>query len=233
MHGDRAPSDDAGFLGFAETLPRADIADIIREEDPVGPIVMHRFPASQWRHYEKLRRHPVGFVVVGDAICSFNPVYGQGMSTAALEAVALGDCVDRVGIVSDRLAATLYKAAAKILATPWSMGAGGDFVFEKTTGDRPPMVNALNWYAKQSVIASQHDPDVTLALMQVQNLIAPPSTLTKPSMILRVALSARRGPTGAQHPQRHASAGVPAPSAVATSPAGSLAQGTPASTGRG
>jgi 2-polyprenyl-6-methoxyphenol hydroxylase-like FAD-dependent oxidoreductase len=223
VHGDRAPSDDSGFLAFAETLPRGDIADIIRAEDPVGPIVTHRFPCSQWRHYEKLRRHPAGFLAIGDAICSFNPVYGQGMSTAALEAVALGDCVDRVGIKSDRLAPSFYKEAAKILATPWSMGAGGDFMFEKTTGDRPPMVNALNWYGKQAVIASQHDPSVTLALMRVQNLIAPSSSLTKPAMILKVALGARRGPTGAAAPTQDGLARASTPSSAVPSASGSPA----------
>ena len=83
VHGDRAPTEDAGFLEFAETLPTGDVAGVIRHEEPLTPIVTHRLPSNQWRHFEKLDRHLPGFLAIGDAICSFNPIYGQGMSSAA------------------------------------------------------------------------------------------------------------------------------------------------------
>jgi 2-polyprenyl-6-methoxyphenol hydroxylase-like FAD-dependent oxidoreductase len=196
FHGDRPPADADGFRAFVTSLPTPDLAELVDAEEPLGPIVTHRFPHSQWRHYEKLRRHPVGFVTIGDAVCSFNPAYGQGMTTAAQEAVALGECLDRVGPASPSLPSLYYRAVAKILATPWSMGAGGDFVFDKTTGPKPPMVDLLNWYGRQTVVASQHDPDVALALMKVSHLIAPASALMKPRMVVKITRAARRGPTG-------------------------------------
>jgi 2-polyprenyl-6-methoxyphenol hydroxylase-like FAD-dependent oxidoreductase len=196
FHGDNAPADDAGYLAFAESLPTDEVAGIIREEEPAGPIVTHRLPTSQWRHFERVKRHPGGFLAMGDAICSFNPIYGQGMSSAALQAVALGTCLHRYDPVSDGLPNRFYHAAAKIIANPWAIAAGGDFCYPQTTGPRPPLVEHLNRYVKKAVIAAQHDPAVATAMYQVQNLLAPPPSLMRPPVMLRVLRSSRKGPTG-------------------------------------
>ena len=196
FHGDNAPADDAGYLAFAESLPTDEVAGIIRDEEPAGPIVTHRLPSNQWRHFEKVQRHPGRFLAMGDAICSFNPIYGQGMSSAALQAVALGTCLDRYGPASDGLPRRFYHATAKIIANPWAIAAGGDFCYPQTTGPRPPLVDRLNRYVKKAVIAAQHDPAVATAMYQVQNLLAPPPSLMKPPVMMRVLRSARKGPTG-------------------------------------
>lgn len=196
VHGDRAPTDDAGFLEFAETLPTGDVAEVIRHEEPLTPIVTHRLPSNQWRHFEKLNRHLPGFLAIGDAICSFNPIYGQGMSSAALQAVALGSSIDAAGIDSPSLAARFYKAAAKVIANPWAIAAGGDFAFPETTGPKPPMVDRINSYVKKAVIAAQYDPIVAKAMWEVQGLLAPPPSLMKPQVMARVLRTARKGPRG-------------------------------------
>ena len=196
FHGDNAPADDAGYLAFAESLPTDEVAGIIRDEEPVGPIVTHRLPSNQWRHFEKVKRHPRGFLAMGDAICSFNPIYGQGMSSAALQAVALGTCLDRHGAASQGLPHRFYHAAAKIIASPWAIAAGGDFCYPQTTGPKPPLADSLNRYVKRAVIAAQHDPAVATAIYQVQNLLAPPPSLMQPPVMMRVLRSARKGPTG-------------------------------------
>jgi 2-polyprenyl-6-methoxyphenol hydroxylase-like FAD-dependent oxidoreductase len=196
FHGDNAPADDAGYLAFAESLPTGEVAGIIRGEEPAGEIVTHRLPSNQWRHLEKVKRHPRRFLAMGDALCSFNPIYGQGMSSAALQAVALGTCLDRYGPASDGLPGDFYRAAAKIIANPWAIAAGGDFCYPQTTGPKPPLVDRLNRYVKKAVIAAQHDPAVATAIYQVQNLLAPPPSLMKPPVLVRVLRSARKGPTG-------------------------------------
>lgn len=196
VHGDRPPTEDAGFQAFAESLPTDGIADIIRSEEPLGPIVAHRLPSSQWRHFDRLKHHPAGFLAIGDSICSFNPIYGQGMSSAAQQAMALAACIDRTGIGSPKLWKLFYKKAKKVIANPWAIAAGGDFAFSQTTGDKPPATNAINRYVRKVVIAAQHDETVARAMFEVQGLLAPPPSLMKPAMMLRVLRAARRGPTG-------------------------------------
>ena len=207
FHGDGAPADDAGYLAFAESLPTGEVAGIIADEKPAGEIVTHRLPSSQWRHLEKVKRHPLRFLAMGDAVCSFNPIYGQGMSTAALQAVALGTCMDRYGPASEGLPRRFYHAAAKIIANPWAIAAGGDFCYPQTTGPRPPLVDGLNRYVKRAVIAAQHDPAVATAMYEVQNLLAPPPSLMKPPVMMRVLRSARKGPTGGAVSARSVPAG--------------------------
>jgi 2-polyprenyl-6-methoxyphenol hydroxylase-like FAD-dependent oxidoreductase len=199
-HGDHAPTDETAFVAWAETLPTGDIADIFGHEAPVGPIITHRFPSSQWRHFEKVRSHPAGFVALGDAICSFNPVYGQGMSSAARQALALRVSLANTGWDSPDQPTRFYKAAAQVIANPWAIAVGGDFGYPETTGPKPPMVDAINRYVKKAVIAAQYDSDVATALFEVQNLMAPPPSLMNPPMFLKVRRSARRGPKGGARP---------------------------------
>lgn len=201
-HGDHpSASDEAAHLDFVRSLPTGDIADLVQHEEPIGPIVPHRLPSSQWRRFDKVDRHPAGFLALGDAICSFNPVYGQGMSSAAQQAVALGQVLDATNDVgSADVPKAFYRKAAKVIANPWAIAAGGDFSYAETTGAKPPGTDVVNRYVARAVVAAQHDERVAEALWLVQGLLAPPPSLMKPSMVVRVLRSSRRGPTGGATP---------------------------------
>ena len=108
--GAEAPSDYDGFRAAAATLPSSELHDLLSRAEPLTDVVNHRLPSSRRKRFEKVKRVPAGFVALGDAICSFNPVYGQGMSSAVLQAVELGVVLDR-GANDERLVRAFYKRA--------------------------------------------------------------------------------------------------------------------------
>jgi 2-polyprenyl-6-methoxyphenol hydroxylase-like FAD-dependent oxidoreductase len=187
---DYPPTDDQGFRSFAANLPTHEIAAIVEHAEPLGPAIPYRFPASQRWHYERLSRFPKGLLVVGDAICSFNPVYGQGMSVAALEAQALDACLDDVCLddAVDRLAWRFFARTARILNTPRCIAVGGDRRFPALKASQSLMDRVLNWYLTHLRRAARHDPEVALAFQRVANLVAEPSSLLHPHIAWRVVV---------------------------------------------
>ena len=146
INGETAPTDDAGMLDYVRGFDSPVFADIIGSSEPLGEPVTHRFPANQRRHVESLRRFPLGWVLLGDSVCSFNPIYGQGMTSAAQQARALGSSLDRAGAVNRSFARTYFRAASRIVSTPWSIAVGGDFAYAGTTGKKPFGTDLLNHY---------------------------------------------------------------------------------------
>ncbi len=187
-HGEHAPLDARGYLEFARSLPSADIYEAIRSCEPLSEIIPHKFVSSRRRHYERLKRFPTGYIVLGDAISSFNPTYGQGMTVAALEAAEL-DRLLSADRSDDRLAATFFDRVAKIIEMPWQLAIGEDFRFPQTTGTKPLGVDVVNCYVKRLHQATLHDRIVGDAFFKVMNLIAPPSTLFHPQIVWRVLMA--------------------------------------------
>jgi 2-polyprenyl-6-methoxyphenol hydroxylase-like FAD-dependent oxidoreductase len=191
-HGDGAPTDDDGFLGHARSLPHPAVGSVMQRAEPLTGIFAYQFPTSRRRQFERVRTPPAGYVAAGDAMCSFNPVYGQGMTCAALEALALGRTLDRHADVSAAFAREFYRAAAGIIAVPWRFAVGADFAYPQTTGPRPAGLALLNAYSRRLQRVAQVDPGVRRRFTAVQHLITPPSTLFTPSMIAKVLRGPRR-----------------------------------------
>ncbi len=183
--GDHVPLDAAAFLAFARSLPAPDIYDIIVNAEPLSEIVPHKFPSSLRRHYEKLQEFPEGLLVLGDAISSFNPTYGQGMTSAALQAAELDKLLAKRKTL-DGLAAAFFKRAAKVVDIPWQLAVGEDFRFPETTGPKPPGTDFINRYVTKVHRATLHDEVVGLAFLRVMNLMAPPPSLFHPKILWRV-----------------------------------------------
>ncbi|MGW4563980.1 FAD-dependent oxidoreductase [Streptomyces sp. NPDC004561] len=195
-HGAHAPVDPQGFAKYAAELPTPHIGELIARAEPVGEQDASRFtyPQSRRRFFERLRQPPAGYVAIGDALCSFNPVYGQGMSVAALEAVELGRCLDRFGTASYRMARAYYRAAAKVIAGPWQVATGGDFMYPETVGHRPPGTDLINRYVRQVLLASHVSVDAHRVVLGMQHLLVPPSAALRPVTVVRSLLAARRSP---------------------------------------
>jgi 2-polyprenyl-6-methoxyphenol hydroxylase-like FAD-dependent oxidoreductase len=181
--GDHAPDDDQLFAAYAGSLPTSEIYDIVAHAEPLGDFVRYRYPANLRRRYERLTRFPNGYLVFGDALCSFNPVYGQGMTVAAQEAVLLQQCLS-AGATD--LARRFFSAAAGAVDTPWDIAVGNDLRHPKVEGPRPAKVRFINWYIGKLHMAARHDAKLATAFLEVANLEAPPTRLLQPAIVMRV-----------------------------------------------
>jgi 2-polyprenyl-6-methoxyphenol hydroxylase-like FAD-dependent oxidoreductase len=181
--GNYAPIELDGFIAFARSLPAPYIHEIIRDAEPLGNGFSARFPASVRRRYEKMQRFPEGYLVFGDAICSFNPVYGQGMSVAALESEQLGQTLAEG---SANLAKRFFARAEKVVDIPWSMAAGNDLRMPEAVGPRNAGVKFINWYMAKLHKAAHHDEVPAMAFHRVANLLAAPPSVMHPRVAARV-----------------------------------------------
>nr|MDT0657355.1 hypothetical protein [Micromonospora sp. DSM 115978] len=193
-HGDFPGADEESFLAHARSLPHPVIADLLDRCEPLTGIATHHFPSSRRRFFEEQQNLPAGYLALGDAICSFNPIYGQGMTCAALESLALGRLLDRHRGISVELSRDFYREASRIIATPWQFAAGGDFAYPETVGHRPRGIRLLNRYSRRIQLAAQVDPEIRRTFTQVQHLLIPPSVLRRPPMVWKVLRTARRAP---------------------------------------
>jgi 2-polyprenyl-6-methoxyphenol hydroxylase-like FAD-dependent oxidoreductase len=180
--GDRPPTDPYGFLAYIKSLPVPEIYKAVRDAEPMADPVSFRFPASIRRHYERLSRFPDGLLVMGDAACVFDPVYGQGMTVAAMEAMVLAQHVER-GTPQPR---AFHRHLARVIDAPWDMSASADLGFPGVEGRRTLKVRMGNAYIPRLQAAAVNDGALSAAFLRTAGLVDPPWGLMSPSVISRV-----------------------------------------------
>jgi flavin-dependent dehydrogenase len=126
--------------------------------------------------------------VTGDAVCSFNPVYGQGMSSAALQAEALAQVLDG-GLTG--LPTRAAKAFARVAAAPWALATGPDRRHPSQPA-KPLAERLLDRYLDRLLVVAPHDREVTMAFIKAINLLATPTSLLAPRIAARVLRPFRR-----------------------------------------
>jgi hypothetical protein len=181
--GDHPPTDPDGFLAFARSLRFPDIYQAIRDAEPLDDPVPFRFPASIRHRSERLDRFPDRLLVLGDAVSSFNPIYGQGMSVAALQALTLRRHLERGVEPQPRRS---FPDSARVVDVPWQIAVGGDLVFPAVQGPRTVKVQLLNAYLARLHATAVHDADLASAFVRVAGLVARPESLLRPGVALRV-----------------------------------------------
>jgi hypothetical protein len=145
--------------------------------------VLSRYPASVRRRYERLDRFPEAYLVTADALCSFNPSYGQGMTVAALEAQLLGRLLHEGG---DELWLRFFTASATLLDNPWGIVVGGDLRFPYVEGERTAEMLEMGEYLERYREAAEDDAVLATALLRVINMLDGPERLVAPELQERV-----------------------------------------------
>jgi len=173
------------FGDVANEMPVPRIGELATEREwRSEQIQQYPFPSSIRRHYEELDKFPDGLLVIGDAIASFNPVYGQGMSVAALEALCLHHAFAENGRTN--LADRFFDATANVVDAAWQIAVGADFAFPETTGPRPAGTAVVNQYIDRLVRKAHSDGELTDAYYRVFRLERPTTSLLRPSVVWRV-----------------------------------------------
>lgn len=199
---DFPPTDQEGFETFAYNLPSKDIYNLIAQAKPISPIYGYRFKGSTFRHYEKVSKWPENFISFGDAACTFNPFYGQGITTASIGAKTL-DKILKKHINNKKDSTTNHQNTpanlvgiskkfqnkiAKENSYPWLLATGEDFRWPTTKGKKPSLITRkIQEYADKIILLTPESKRSTLYFQQMMQMVKSPIILFHPELILRAA----------------------------------------------
>ncbi|CAG7648037.1 FAD-dependent monooxygenase [Actinacidiphila bryophytorum] len=181
------PVEEAAWLDFASSLRSAELSDALDGAEPLSDAVAFRATANEWTHFERAKRWPRGLVVTGDALCRFNPVYGHGMTVAALQAQAIGAQVAgrEPAEIAERARET-QRAVARCVKAAWMIATGEDCRYASTDGPRPGALGRIQQdYLARVLAAANTDPVASAAFFAVLSLNRRPETLLTPRVAVR------------------------------------------------
>src|SRR5215813_1611409 len=177
------------FREASRSLITPTVYNALRYAQPPEGIRHYRFPVSTWKHFERLARLPRGVLPVADAFCRFNPIHGQGMSSAAKQARLLDDVLHRAVAEPDAIAAVqagFMAEVASVLETPWTMSTSADLAFPQTRGERPDNCAEGREFEAALFRAAVADPVVHRAMVEVAQLLQPHRRLREPDLVRRI-----------------------------------------------
>jgi Squalene epoxidase len=190
MAGNVPPTDEEGFLQWARDLPDPSIYEALRIAQPLTPIRGYGTPENHLRHFELMHRWPTGFIVTGDAVCAFNPIYGQGMTVSALDAMILKRCLQeqqRSPIAN--FEQYFQQQLAPTTASAWLIATNQDLRWPtvRLRGARPnPALRLLHSYLDLVLFSAIVNPEIAQAYFNVLILATAPRSLVRPRMVARV-----------------------------------------------
>jgi 2-polyprenyl-6-methoxyphenol hydroxylase-like FAD-dependent oxidoreductase len=187
-NGDYPPTEEDEFMAFMRSLPVSAVYDVVQRATPITPVLAYRGLHNQIRHYEKIARRPENFLVIGDAAIAFNPIYGQGMSSAAMEAEKLGDLLRQHGTDDLRdFAGKFQRAIIKLTHGAWQLSTSEDMRFPLVEGKTPGMFErVMHKYTDWTLRAAGQDKVIGKAFIEVMNLLKTPTSLLRPDIVARV-----------------------------------------------
>ena len=184
MAGREPPTEPDDRLAFIEAITPPHVMEAVRNAEPLSEICRYRYPENRWRRYDKMKRFPAGLIVIGDAVANFNPIYGQGMTVAALQAIALRDCLSRG---EQRSGPSLLPRGGE--TDRRRLAVRHRCRSQPTRGRGPPVADdgVANSYVDRLLTASETNNAVGEQLVRVTGLIDPPTRLLRPKIMYRVA----------------------------------------------
>lgn len=197
--GDYPPTDEAGFLEYARSLSNPFFYEVIKNLEPLTPITGFQRTENQLRHYDRLQRFPEQLLVMGDAVCGFNPIYGQGITVAALQALTLESCLkehrrSRPEGELTGLSRRFQKELARCLELPWRLATSEDLRYPTQEGARSNLaIRMVHWYFGRLLQSAGGSPEIGNTLMSVVHLLSPPTALFRPGILFPM-LSGKRFP---------------------------------------
>jgi hypothetical protein len=211
---DYPPNDEAGFLEYAKSLRDRRLYNAVRNAERLTPIYTYRATENRQLHFHLLDDWPEGLIVVGDAVCAFNPVYAQGMSTAAIEAARLHRLLCDSGATPE-LGRVFQQEIARIVQSPWILATSSDSRYRSVEGARVSRkAKVMHWYLDQVLRLGTTDKWVRRRFLEVQGMLRDGSAILKPDMLFRVLLGLLRSRVP-RHPTRKSpSLYISAPSAI-------------------
>lgn len=190
------PTDDVGFLNFAKSIPNKKVYELIKDAKPISSIFGYRFKGSRLYHYEKLSKWPENFAVCGDAACTFNPLYGQGMTVSILGAELLNNILHKridkntKKINIENFGKEFQKKLAKVNSYPWFLATSEDFRWPTTKGKKSdnPLMKLLQIYFDKVLLLIPHSKQATLAFFEMMHMTKSPIVVFHPRIILQVLM---------------------------------------------
>jgi 2-polyprenyl-6-methoxyphenol hydroxylase-like FAD-dependent oxidoreductase len=192
----RPPRNAAGFESFLERLRDPALAQLVRHAEPVSEVAVHRQTGNRRHHYEQVSGWPDGLLVIGDALCAFNPIYGQGITVAACEALLLRQAL-AAGLAPGYAGRLLRKFAA-VVSLPWAIATSEDLRYPTSTGHQAfPQALLGRWARNLGCLAVHGNRRAQAVLSRVYHLMGSPALFLHPALIA-AALQARL--SGYGHP---------------------------------
>jgi 2-polyprenyl-6-methoxyphenol hydroxylase-like FAD-dependent oxidoreductase len=182
---ERPPAEPDGFMDYARRLETQTIYNAIKHAEREAGFERYANPSSAWRRFDRLSSFPAGLVPIGDSICRFNPIYGQGMSVAAQEARLLKHLLKGRATTADPLAGlalAFFSESLPLVEAPWNMSAVPDLVYPEARGERPADFESSLKYSAALIRTAMRDPAVHRLMTEVHQLLKPPSVLQDPAV---------------------------------------------------
>ncbi|WP_053368810.1 FAD-dependent oxidoreductase [Bacillus sp. FJAT-27245] len=186
-----AAASNEAFLELAKKLPKPDIHNELLAGEPLGETAVYRIPRMTWRRYDKTNNLPEGLLLIGDAVCRIDPVFGQGMSIAVLEALRLQEIMWNKTLPLSKGIRDYHRKAAEIISPIWTMVMAENLRYPGISDKIPFGLSFQQWFTKQIFLLSAKDEKIYDSFIKVMNLVEPAAILLKPGILGSVFLNNR------------------------------------------